>query len=56
MVRLGQLENVCSPIFVTPIPIVTVVNVVQRAKDSIPIVVTLSGMVTVVRLAQSSNA
>jgi len=41
---------------VTPLPIVTLVNPVQPSNVYYPIIVTLSGIVTFVRLVQFANA
>ena len=45
-----------SPILVTPLPMLSVVRYSQAAKASSPMVVTLSGMLIVVRPLQLKNA
>src|SRR5438477_6223926 len=63
-VRFEQAENASDPMFVTLLPMITLVRLVQKANAFppppacrvVPIWVTLSGIVTLVRLVQPLNA
>jgi hypothetical protein len=48
--------NTSLAIHVTPLPIVTLVKLLQSAKAFLMILVTLSGIVMLVRLLQRENA
>ena len=53
LVKAVQQSNACSPIILTPLFIFTVVNLSLLLNAHLPILSTLPGMVTLVRLSQS---
>ena len=55
LVRL-QSANADAPMLMTPLPIVTLVRLVQKLNVPAPMLVTLPGMVMLVNLGQSEKA
>ena len=53
---LVQPENAFSPIVVTLLGIVTLINPLHPANAKLPMVITLSGIVTLVRIVYLKNA